>query len=366
MNITEREKVYFKILIQLNDEIKNIITLLNKIEKHGVTSEANNIISIYDRFFLNKELEDHIKYEIDYVGSSTSFRYLTQPNSEHGSKHLTLLLNSEEINWIDSLYDKKISEIIEFFRYLFSVIENYSIYKDKSRLSMFLQVAAEINKEVESFLAIIKQDEKDIPEDYKKLKTIENQEKKLKSKGIPFKPDKQDYIDIIKKQNIKYLYHFTDINNLISIKESGGLYSWGYLEKAGKGVKKYASNRISRLLDERKGAENYVRLSFTENHPMNTSKADKSHIKPVVFKINPELIYHIGTKYCDRNAIMAGAKISDSFEYFKSIRFDLFNKKYDNLNADEKMYYSAEILIYEHVPIKYILNFDEVFEKNKK
>jgi hypothetical protein len=37
MNITEREKVYFKILIQLNDEIKNIITLLNKIEKHGVT-----------------------------------------------------------------------------------------------------------------------------------------------------------------------------------------------------------------------------------------------------------------------------------------------------------------------------------------
>ena len=149
-----------------------------------------------------------------------------------------------------------------------------------------------------------------------------------------------------------------------SIKDTRGLYSWSYLEKNDIGVRKYASNRISRLLDERKGAENYVRLSFTENHPMNTSKTDKSHIKPVVFKIDPELIYHIGTKYCDRNAIMAGARISESFKYFRNVRFDLFNKKYKDISFEEKMFYSAEVLVHEHVPIKYILNFDEVIEEN--
>jgi hypothetical protein len=44
------------------------------------------------------------------------------------------------------------------------------------------------------------------------------------------------------------------------------------------------------------------------------------------------------------------------------LRFDIFNKKYFDVNKDSnlKSSYQAEILIAEHLPIKYILNIENV------
>ena len=40
-----------------------------------------------------------------------------------------------------------------------------------------------------------------------------------------------DYFRVMKLNNVEKLYHFTDRENLESIKKNGGLYSWDFCEK---------------------------------------------------------------------------------------------------------------------------------------
>lgn len=72
----------------------------------------------------------------------------------------------------------------------------------------------------------------------------------------------------LKKHNITALYHFTDKENLQSIINNGGLYSWKDAEEKGIAISKPGGSIDSHNLDRKKGLENYVRLSFVKDHPM--------------------------------------------------------------------------------------------------
>ena len=78
----------------------------------------------------------------------------------------------------------------------------------------------------------------------------------------------QSLQQIIKENNISALYHFTDMSNIDSIKQNGGLFSWQYMENNNISISKPGGDGFSRQLDKRKGLQDYVRLSFTKNHPM--------------------------------------------------------------------------------------------------
>ena len=71
--------------------------------------------------------------------------------------------------------------------------------------------------------------------------------------------------DIINEYNIHSLYHFTDKENLNSIKENGGLFSWKYMIEKGIDIPSPGGDRLSRNLDSNKHIENYVKLSFNPN-----------------------------------------------------------------------------------------------------
>ena len=45
-----------------------------------------------------------------------------------------------------------------------------------------------------------------------------------------YKKDSEEYKQIIQRERIEKLYHFTDRANLDSIIEAGGLYSWADCE----------------------------------------------------------------------------------------------------------------------------------------
>lgn len=70
------------------------------------------------------------------------------------------------------------------------------------------------------------------------------------------------------KNGISYLYHFTDISNIKSIKEHGGLLSWHYCEQHNIEIPLAGGDMDSRDLDRHHGLEDYVRLSFCNDHPM--------------------------------------------------------------------------------------------------
>ena len=78
----------------------------------------------------------------------------------------------------------------------------------------------------------------------------------------------QEFKAILDKYKITKLYHFTDRDNLESIIKNGGLYSWGDCERKGIKINKPGGSSVSRQLDSGRSLEDYVRVSFTTQHPM--------------------------------------------------------------------------------------------------
>ena len=113
----------------------------------------------------------------------------------------------------------------------------------------------------------------------------------------------QDYKAVLDEHRIVKLYHFTDFDNLESIIKNGGLYSWMDCERKGIKIAKPGGGNLSRQLDSGRNLEDYVRVSFTTQHPMMyVAMKDGRISNPVILEIDPEVIYWKDSCYSNMNA----------------------------------------------------------------
>lgn len=168
----------------------------------------------------------------------------------------------------------------------------------------------------------------------------------------------QEYNAIIEQQEIKKLYHFTDRENLQSIIQNGGLYSWADCKEKGICIAKPGGSDSSRLLDTRDGLQHYVRVSFVTQHPMMYVAMNEGRISnPVLLEIDPQVIYWKDSKFADRNATKNGAQVGNGMDDFKAIHFSAVKaKKHFDLDDDEQKFYQAEVLVKNFIPLEYIKN----------
>lgn len=175
---------------------------------------------------------------------------------------------------------------------------------------------------------------------------------------MELKDNYREYQEILERNGIKKLYHFTDRDNLESIIRNGGLYSWSDCESKSIEIKKPGGSGMSRQLDARDGLQNYVRVSFVTQHPMMYVAMNDGRISnPVILEIDPAVIFWKGTRYADRNATKSGANVGEELSDFDAIHFDAIkaNKHFD-LDIDEQPFFQAEVLVKNHIPLKYITN----------
>ena len=119
-----------------------------------------------------------------------------------------------------------------------------------------------------------------------------------------------DIAGLLRQNGITRLYHFTDRANIQSIIDNGGLYSWKACDNKGISVKRPGGSATSRSLDQYRGLENYVRLSFTRNHPMMYVAQNDGRISnPVILEIDLSVVNLATTKFSDRNATKNSAVI---------------------------------------------------------
>ena len=168
----------------------------------------------------------------------------------------------------------------------------------------------------------------------------------------------QDYKAILDKNGIKKLYHFTDRENLESIIKNGGLYSWADCDQRGIKIAKPGGSQSSRDLDSRDGLQNFVRVSFVKEHPMMYVAMNDGRISnPVIMEIDPEVVYWENSKYADRNATKNGARVGDDVDAFNRIHFNSVKaSKHFDLDLDEQMFFQAEVLVKNHIPLSAIKN----------
>ena len=168
----------------------------------------------------------------------------------------------------------------------------------------------------------------------------------------------QEFQDILDRHNITTLYHFTDRDNLESIIQNGGLYSWADCVDKGIPIPKPGGGDLSRSLDRRGGLQHYVRTSFTRQHPMMYVAMNEGRISnPVILEIDPAIIFEEGTRFSDMNATRNGAYVGGTLADFKRIHFNSVKaQRHFDLDDDEKPYFQAEVLMKNFIPLKYITN----------
>lgn len=175
---------------------------------------------------------------------------------------------------------------------------------------------------------------------------------------MAYKNNYDEFKKLIEQHHITTLYHFTDRENLESIINNGGLYSWADCEQKGISISKPGGSMSSRDLDRRDNLQNFVRVSFVREHPMMYVAMNDGRISnPVVLEIDPEVIYWQDSLYADRNATKNGAHVGSSIDDFSQLHFNSFKaKKHFDLDADEQKFYQAEVLVKNHIPLQFIKN----------
>ena len=87
---------------------------------------------------------------------------------------------------------------------------------------------------------------------------------------------------------------------------------------------------------------------------MYTLKKEGKIKTPVSLIINPFVIYWENTKFSNVNATSNAAFVGNNLIHFKAIQFDKAMRSYNPLQDEDKHFFQAEILVKEHIPIKYI------------
>ena len=165
---------------------------------------------------------------------------------------------------------------------------------------------------------------------------------------------------VLDEHKIVKLYHFTDRDNLESIIKNGGLYSWMDCERKGIKINKPGGSSVSRQLDSGRNLEDYVRVSFTTQHPMMyVAMKDGRISNPVILEIDPEVIYWNETLYANLNAAKHTIKpiIGPTLSDFKQIHFQSVKvRTHFDLPEEEQPYFQAEVLVKNFIPLEYIKN----------
>jgi len=176
-----------------------------------------------------------------------------------------------------------------------------------------------------------------------------------------YKDDLYEIRDILFKNGITSFYHFTARENLPKIKEYGGLYSWWSLYDKGLEVPFMGGDNDphspSHDMDRRLGLEDYVRLSFCDDHPM-AYRHKLAGKQLVLLEIDIEVAWWQNTIFADRNATKSNVRGGKNAEALKLVDFHAVTSHYVRRNDPEFEKHQAEVMVKTFLPIQYITNID--------
>jgi RNA:NAD 2'-phosphotransferase (TPT1/KptA family) len=135
--------------------------------------------------------------------------------------------------------------------------------------------------------------------------------------------------DFIAKYSIRRFYHFTERANLDSIRKHG-LLSLAELSRLQIQNVHFSSSPESRSVDSHYGLDDYVRLSFVDQHPMEYVAKKEGRIKDSVFlPINCSVVLQDGIKVAGGVAYGHDVPIYELAEACEKLDFDIIYLRSD-------------------------------------
>lgn len=171
------------------------------------------------------------------------------------------------------------------------------------------------------------------------------------------KPNSNDYITLLKSKGITALYHFTDRKNIKSIKEKRGLLSWDYLHKNNIKIVNQGGTNESMQLDLRYGLEDYVRLSFCQDHPMK-HRLIVEGADIILLRISLDVVTFADTLFSNMNATDSSHIHGGGLADLNKVNFSAVKQSYLSRDDIDFKYHQAEVMVKRFIPIDYIENID--------
>lgn len=174
-----------------------------------------------------------------------------------------------------------------------------------------------------------------------------------------YKKEKNQILELLNEKGIYYFYHFTDRKNIPSIIKQGGLFSWDFCQNNDICIENPGGDEFSRKLDRRFTLQDYVRLSFCNDHPMAyRKKQEGSDI--VLLKIAIDVATFESTIFSDINATDSTHKQGKSLKFLQTIDFEAVKANYVSRDDEMFKYHQAEVMVKTFLPIQYIVNINKI------
>jgi hypothetical protein len=176
----------------------------------------------------------------------------------------------------------------------------------------------------------------------------------------------RDFQKVLQDNGITGFYHFTDLSNLKSIKENGGLFSWFYCDLNNIVIPMPGGSLGSRQNDSINRKKDFVRVAFNKEHPMLFIAENDGRISNAIWlNIDIEVAYFENTEFSDKNAAAFSSYkpiIGKEVINLENVRFKVLKKaqrvKHYNLSDAEKPFNQAEVLVKTWIPLDYITNIN--------
>lgn len=166
-----------------------------------------------------------------------------------------------------------------------------------------------------------------------------------------------EFRNYLSSNGIKFFYHFTDRRNLDSIRKNGGLYSWYYCENHGISIPFPGGGEQSRNLDRWHGLQDYVRLSFCDDHPMAYRlKLDGYNLVLLRIRIDVALLEE--TLFSDINAADGAHHHGRTMDDLKRVDLNATQQHYVSSSSPIFKKHQAEVLVKTFIPLEYIENIN--------
>lgn len=192
-----------------------------------------------------------------------------------------------------------------------------------------------------------------------KEKKEQEEKNRLATLSTTFKDDADEIKRILASNGIICFYHFTSRLNLEPIRNHGGLYSWKYCEKNNITIPEPGGDQQSRALDSLHNLEDYVRLSFCDDHPMAYRLRNKDL---VLLKIKIDVAWFKGTQFSDINAAAMDHHHGSTARHLANVDFRAVKRHYVSRGDDDFSTHQAEVLVKTFIPSEYIINLDNPIE----
>lgn len=155
------------------------------------------------------------------------------------------------------------------------------------------------------------------------------------------------------------VYHFTDLLNLDSIRQKGGLFCFRKLREMGLSDVHPGGNEWSHEADANRGLDQYVHLCFLKNHPMEYAARMAGRITCSRFiPIDSEVLFWDGVLFTNDVSNKSGVIPFGLERAKKMIDFEVLFTRMDwtnsQIRARRQKAEKSEILVPNHIPLKYM------------